>query len=64
MNIKVFYGEKKEVNQKLDEIASGKNEDLETNGGCSCAGAGSSALPLLTVLGAALALLLKRRNTL
>lgn len=64
LNIKVFYGEKKEVNQKLDEIASGKNDDPETTGGCSCAGAGSSVLPLLSIIGAALVFLIKRRNTL
>lgn len=57
LEIKVFYGEKNDVNNKLDGIASGT-----TAGGCSCSAPAESLLPLMTLLTAALLLLFKRRS--
>ena len=58
LDIKVFYGEKNEVNNRLDNL-SAENEDK--GGNCACAGA-SSLVSLLGVLGAAFLLVLRKRG--
>lgn len=58
LDIKVFYGEKNEVNNRLDNL-SAENEDK--GGNCACAGS-SSLVSLLGVLGAAFLLVLRKRG--
>ncbi len=58
LDIKVFYGEKNEVNNRLDNLSE-ENEDK--GGSCACAGS-SSLVSLLGVLGAAFLLVLRKRG--
>lgn len=59
LDIKVFYGEKKEVNNKLDNLPSGEDKKEEKGGNCIFAG---SFMSIFTVFGVLAALFILRKR--